>query len=497
MWESLVYGLSIAATPMNVIYCFLGCLYGTFVGVLPGFGPAAAISVLLPITFGMNPASAVIMLAGIYYGSMYGGSTTSICVNIPGEAASVVTTIDGYQMAKQGRAGSALAIAAVGSFVSGTIAVAGLFVMSPLVADFALQFGPPEFFSLMVLGLTIVIFISFGSVLKAVMAGLFGVALGTIGWDVVFGQSRNTFGIEYLADGVPVIPVVMGLFGISEVMLNIEKTGRIEVFKDIGSIYPSLKDLKKSFLAILRGSGLGFFLGLLPGGGPIIATFASYSIEKKLSKEPERFGHGAIEGVAGPESANNAAVQSGFIPLMTLGIPTTPTFALFLAALLIHGIHTGPMLLTDHSDLFWGVIISMYLGNIMLVILNLPLIKMWVKILEIPYGLLAPLILAFCLIGSLAESSKTGDAFVMLIFGIMGYLMRKFEYEPAPMIIAFILTPVLELNFRQSMIISHGSFKIFLTNPISLVCLAIAAALYLLAALPKNKMRRPKLGVEE
>lgn len=497
MWESLVYGLSIAATPMNVIYCFLGCLYGTFVGVLPGFGPAAAISVLLPITFGMNPASAVIMLAGIYYGSMYGGSTTSICVNIPGEAASVVTTIDGYQMAKQGRAGSALAIAAVGSFVSGTMAVVGLFVMSPLVADFALQFGPPEFFSLMVLGLTIVIFISFGSVLKAVMAGLFGVALGTIGWDIVFGQSRNTFGIEYLADGVPVIPVVMGLFGISEVMLNIEKKGKIEVFKDIGSIYPSLKDLKQSFMAILRGSGLGFFFGLLPGGGPIIATFASYSVEKKISKHPERFGKGAIEGVAGPESANNAAVQSGFIPLLTLGIPTTPTFALFLAALLIHGIHTGPMLLTDHPDLFWGVIISMYLGNIMLVILNLPLIKMWVKILDIPYGLLAPLILAFCLIGSLAESSKTGDAFVMLIFGIIGYLMRKFEYEHAPMIIAFILTPVLELNFRQSMIISQGSFNIFFTNPISLVCLAMAVALYLLAALPKSKMRRPKLGVEE
>jgi putative tricarboxylic transport membrane protein len=349
----------------------------------------------------------------------------------------------------------------------------------------------------MVLGLTIVIFISFGSVLKAVVAGLFGVALGTVGWDVVFGQSRNTFGIEYLADGVPVIPVVMGLFGISEVLLNIEKSSTIEVFKDIGSVYPSLKDLKKSLLAILRGSGIGFFLGLLPGGGPIIATFASYSIEKKLSKHPERFGQGAIEGVAGPESANNAAVQSGFIPLLTLGIPTTPTFALFLAALLIHGIHTGPMLLTEHSDLFWGVIISMYLGNIMLVILNLPLIKMWVKVLEIPYGLLAPLILAFCLVGALAESSKTGDAFVMLIFGVIGYLMRKFEYEPSPMIIAFILTPVLELNFRQSMIISHGSFKIFFTSPISLACLAVAAALYLLAAFPKNKMRRPKLDLKE
>ncbi|RPJ04601.1 MAG: tripartite tricarboxylate transporter permease, partial [Deltaproteobacteria bacterium] len=388
-------------------------------------------------------------------------------------------------------------IAAVGSFIAGTLAVAGLAVISPWVATFALEFGPPEFFSLMVLGLSIVIYISFGSVLKAVMTGLFGMALGTIGWDIVLGHPRNTFGIEYLADGLPVIPVVMGLFGISEVISNLEKTGRIEVFKDIGSPYPSLKDLKESFLAILRGSGVGFFLGLLPGGGPIVATFASYSIEKRLSKHPERFGKGAIEGVGGPESANNAAVQSGFIPLLTLGIPTTPTFALFLAALLIHGIHTGPMLLTDHPDLFWGVIISMYLGNIMLLALNLPLIRMWVKVLEIPYGLLAPLILAFCLVGSLAESNKAGDAFVMLIFGVIGYLMRKFEYEPAPMIIAFILTPVLEINFRQSMIISNGHFSIFFAKPISLVCLAVTGVLYLLATLPKFKVKRPKLGVEE
>ena len=497
MWENLGYGLSIVAKPMNLVYCFLGCVYGTFVGVLPGFGPAAAIALLLPITFGMDPSSAVIMLAGIYYGSMYGGSTTSICVNIPGEAASVVTTFDGYQMAKQGRAGSALGIAAVGSFVAGTLAVVGLSIMSPLVANFALEFGPPEFFSLMVLGLSIVIYISFGSILKAVMTGLFGMALGTIGWDIILGHSRNTFGIEYLADGLPVIPVVMGLFGISEVISNIEKTGRIEVFKDIGRPYPSLKDLKDSFLTILRGSGVGFFLGLLPGGGPIVATFASYSIEKRLSKHPERFGKGAIEGVAGPESANNAAVQSGFIPLLTLGIPTTPTFALFLAALLIHGIHTGPMLLTDHPDLFWGVVISMYLGNIMLLILNLPLIRMWVKVLEIPYGLLAPLILAFCLVGSLAESNKAADAFVMLIFGLIGYLMRKYEYEPAPMIIAFILTPVLEVNFRQSMIISNGSFSIFFAKPISLICLSVTAALYLMATLPRFKARRPRLGVEE
>jgi putative tricarboxylic transport membrane protein len=329
------------------------------------------------------------------------------------------------------------------------------------------------------------------------MTGLFGMILGTVGWDIVFGHPRNTFGIEYLVDGLPAIPVTMGLFGISEVIYNLEKTGKTKVFKEIGRAYPSLKDVKESLPAILRGSGLGFFLGLLPGGGPIVATFSSYSVEKKLSKHPEKFGKGAIEGVAAAEAANNAAVQSGFIPLLTLGIPTTPTFALFLAALLIHGIHSGPMLLAEHPDLFWGVIISMYLGNIMLLILNLPLIKMWVKVLEIPYGLLAPLILAFCLVGSLAESNKLGDAILMLLFGIIGYLMRKYEYEPAPMIIAFILTPVLEVNFRQSMIISNGSFSIFFVKPISLICLSITVALYLMAMLPRFKTRRPRLGVEE
>jgi len=496
MWDHLISGFAVASRPMNLLYCFFGCFYGTFVGVLPGFGPAAAIALLLPITFGMAPESAIIMLAGIYYGAMYGGSTTSILVNIPGEAASVVTCFDGYQMAKQGRAGPALGIAAIGSFIAGTLAIIGMSIVAPLLANFALQFGPPEFFSLMVLGLTIVIYISFGSVLKAVMMGCLGLALGCIGWDYVSGNTRITLGVEYLYDGLPPVPVVMGLFGISEVLLNLERPGKIEVFKDVKNIWPSIRDFRESIFPILRGSGIGFFLGLLPGGGTVTSTFASYSVEKKISKNPEKFGKGAIEGVASPESANNAAAQAGFIPLLTLGIPISPAFALVFAALLVHGVHPGPLLLANTPNIFWGVVISMYIGNIILLILNLPLIKMWVKVLEIPYGLLFPLILIFCLIGALSDN-KLGDVFVMLIFGVIGYLMKKFDYEPAPMIIAFILSPILELNLRQSLIISGGSFGIFFTQPISLLCLVAVGILFLLSALPKFKVIRPKLGVED
>jgi putative tricarboxylic transport membrane protein len=495
MWDHLVYGFSIASKPINLLYCFFGCFYGTFVGVLPGFGPAAAIALLLPITFGMPPESAIIMLAGIYYGAMYGGSTTSILVNIPGEAASVVTCFDGYQMAKQGRAGPALGIAAIGSFIAGSLAVLGLLIVAPWLANFALKFGPPEFFSLMVLGLTIVVYISFGSVLKAVMMGCLGVALGCIGWDYVAGNTRITFGIEYLYDGIPPVPVVMGLFGISEVLLNLERRQKLEVFKEVKNIWPSLKDFRESILPILRGAGIGFFLGILPGGGTVTSTFASYSVEKKISKTPEKFGKGAIEGVASPESANNAAAQSGFIPLLTLGIPISPAFALVFAALLIHGITPGPLLLAKNPNVFWGVVISMYIGNTILLILNLPLIKMWTKVLEIPYGLLFPLILIFCLVGALSDN-KVGDVFVMLIFGVIGYLMKKFDYEPAPMVIAFILTPILELNLRQSLILSGGSFGIFFTKPISLGCLLAVGLLFLLSILPKFKIIRPKLGME-
>jgi len=493
MWDHIVLGFTVAFKPINLLYCFFGCFYGTFVGVLPGFGPTAAIALLLPLTFGMAPESAIIMLAGIYYGAMYGGSTTSILVNIPGEAASVTTTFDGYQMAKQGKAGSALSIAAIGSFIAGSLAVLGLFVVAPLLANVALQFGPPEFFSLMVLGLTIVVYISFGSVLKAVAMGCLGVALGCVGWDYVSGNTRITLGIEYLYDGIPVVPILMGLFGISEVLLNLEKTQKLEIFKEVKRIWPSLRDLRESIFPILRGSGIGFLLGLVPGGGTVISTFASYTIEKKISKHPERFGKGAIEGVAGPESANNAAAQAGFVPLLTLGIPVSPAFALVFAALLVHGIH--PLFLAKAPNVFWGVVISMYVGNMILLVLNLPLIRMWVKVLAIPYGLLFPLILIFCLVGALSDN-KVGDVFVMIIFGIFGYLMKKFDYEPAPMVIAYILSPILELNLRQSLILSGGSFAIFFAKPISLGCLIAVGLLVLLSTLPKFKVMRPKLGVE-
>jgi len=495
MWDHILLGFTVAFKPMNLVYCFFGCFYGTFVGVLPGFGPTAAIALLLPLTFGMTPESAIIMLAGIYYGAMYGGSTTSILVNIPGEAASVTTTFDGYQMAKQGRAGSALSIAAIGSFIAGSLAVFGLFIVAPVLANFALQFGPPEFFSLMILGLTIVVYISFGSVPKAVAMGCLGIALGCVGWDYVSGNTRITLGIEYLYDGIPVVPILMGLFGISEVLLNLEKTQKMEIFKEVKKIWPSLQDLRESILPILRGSAIGFFLGLVPGGGTVISTFASYTIEKKISKHSERFGKGAIEGVAGPESANNAAAQAGFVPLLTLGIPVSPAFALVFAALLVHGIHPGPLFLTNAPHVFWGVVISMYVGNMILLVLNLPLIRMWVKVLAIPYGLLFPLILIFCLVGALSDN-KIGDVFVMIIFGIVGYLMKKFEYEPAPMVIAFILSPILELNLRQSLILSGGSFSIFFAKPISLGCLIAVGLLVLLSTLPKFKKMRPKLGVE-
>lgn len=496
MLDNFITGFTVAATPINLLYCFFGCLYGTLVGVLPGFGPSAAIALLLPVTYGMSTHSAIIMLAGLYYGSAYGGSTTSILVNIPGEAASVATCFDGYEMAKQGRAGAALGIAAIGSFIAGTLAIVGLSIVAPVVAQLALRFGPPEFFSLMILGLTIVIYISFGSVLKAIIMGCLGVALGCVGWDYVSGNTRVTFGIEYLFDGIPIIPVLMGLFGISEVLFNLEKTQRLDIFKEVRNILPSRKDFRDSIGAILRGSGIGFFLGLLPGGGTVVSTFASYTIEKKISRYPERFGKGAIEGVAGPESANNAAAQSGFVPLLTLGIPVSPAFALVFAALLVHGVHPGPMLMIKSPDVFWGVVISMYIGNVFLLILNLPLIRMWVKVIAIPYGLLFPLILVFCLIGALSDN-KLGDVLVMITFGVVGYLMRKFEYEPAPMVIAFVLSPILELNLRQALILSGGSFSIFFAKPISLGCLITVGLLILLSALPMLTKLRPKLGADE
>jgi putative tricarboxylic transport membrane protein len=493
--EHFSLGFHIVFSNANLLYCFIGVFIGTLIGVLPGIGPVGTISLLLPITYGISPASAIIMLAGVYYGAMYGGSTTSILVNIPGEAASVTTCIDGYQMARQGRAGPALGISAFGSFIAGTIGtIIIMFVAEPLTG-LALKFGPPEYFSLMILSLTILTYLSHGSMIKAIIMAALGVSLSQIGMDILTGHQRFTFGIIELQDGVNLVPMVMGLFGIGEILINIEESSDFEIFKGkIKGLLPSLKDWLDSIGAIIRGSILGFFLGVLPGGGAIIASFASYAVEKKFSKHPERFGKGAIEGVAGPESANNAGSSGGFIPLFTLGIPSSPVMALLIGALMINGVQPGPLLIKQHPDIFWGTIISMYIGNVMLLILNLPLIGLWVKILKVPYRILFPLILFICLIGSYSIENSIFDVLMMLIFGVIGYLFRKFKYEPAPLIMAFVLGPILEKSLRQSLLMSMGNFSIFFTRSISASCLIIAILLLLLPIfLRKNRQMVTKI----
>lgn len=485
IFHSLIYGFSVGLQPFNLLFCFFGALLGTLIGVLPGIGPVGAIAILLPATFHMPPTAAIIMLSGIYYGAMYGGSTTSILVNIPGEAASVVTCLDGYQMAKQGRAGPALGIAAFGSYIAGTLGVVGVTVLAAPLAAFALKFGYPEYFALCLLGLMLVTCLSVGSVMKAIMMLVFGLILGCVGLDPIHGSPRVTFNIMQLWDGISLVPIAMGLFGISEVLINIEKTETHKILKTkIKSFFPTLDDWIQSKGAILRGSILGFFVGILPGGNPTIASFLSYGFEKRISKEPERFGKGAIEGVAGPESANNGATAGGFIPLFTLGIPSNAVMALMFGALLIHGMCPGPLLLKNHPELFWGVISSMYIGNVMLLILNLPLIPLWVQILKVPDRILFPLILLFCIIGTYSVDNSTFDVVVLMIFGLLGYLFRKFEYEPAPLILGFVLGPMFETNLRQSLLFSGGSFLIFFTRPISAVFIGIAIILFVTSFLP-------------
>jgi len=466
--------------------------------VLPGIGPVGAMSLLLPITFGLTPVSAIIMLAGIYYGSMYGGSTTSILVKIPGEAASVVTTLDGYQMALQGRAGPALGIAALGSFIAGTFGLVGLIFLATPLAEFAVKFGPAEYFSLMCLGLSVLLYLTQGSILRGlVMAGL-GVFLSLVGQDIITGKARFTFGLGGLLDGVGLIPVVMGLFGISEILLNLEKVQERNVTRPVvKNLLPSLEDWRKSAKPIGRGTLVGFFLGILPGGGAVIASFVSYALEKKFSRHPERFGTGMIEGVAAPEAANNSASSGAFVPLFSLGIPANVVMALLLGALLIHGVQPGPLILSQHPEIFWGTVASMYLGNIMLVALNLPLIGIWVKILKVPYRTLFPLILLFCLIGSYSVGMNVFDIYVMLIFGMAGYLFRKWNYEPAPLVLAFVLGPMLEQNLRQALLISEGSLTIFLTRPLSATSLVIALLLLLSAIIPSLGKRRKLMIAEE
>jgi len=483
--QSLLYGFSIALQPENLLFCLFGSLLGTLVGVLPGIGPIGAIAILLPVTFKISTTGAIIMLAGLYYGAMYGGSTTSVLVNIPGEAASVITCIDGHKMALQGRAGPALGMAAFGSFIAGTLGLVGLMLFAIPLAGFALKFGPHEYFSLIILGLTFVTYLSHGSMLKAVMMACFGLMLSNIGLDPITAAPRITFGFMELFEGLGIAPVCMGLFGIGEVLFNLErKYSRKIVQAKIRQLFPSKLDWMASKWALARGTAIGFLLGILPGGGPVLASFLSYGLEKKISKEPQKFGTGAIEGVAGPESANNSAASSSFIPLLTLGIPPNPSLAILFGAFLIHGITPGPLLLTENPDVFWGVLSSMYVGNFMLLVLNLPLIAIWVQVLRVPPRYLYPLILMFCLVGAYSLNNNVFDVSVMILFGVLGYLFRKFDYEGAPLVLAFVLGPMLDMNLRQALLVSDGSFADFFLRPISGVTLGLAVLLLVSASFP-------------
>jgi len=476
----MLYGFSVCFEPLNIFACFIGALLGTLVGVLPGLGPVAAISLLLPITFMMPATASLIMLAGIFYGAMYGGSTTSILMNIPGESASVVTCLDGYQMARKGRAGAALGISAFGSFIAGTFGVLCIMLISPPLVSLALKFGPPEYVAIITLSLSMVIYLSSKSLLKALIMAVLGLFLGTIGVDPIEGSPRFTYGISSLLNGLNVAPVVMGLFGIPEVMENIEISLKQEIFETkLKGLLPNREEWKRSAMPIARGTVIGFFMGTLPGVGAIIPTFISYSLERRLSKHPEEFGQGAIEGVAGPESANNSASSGGFIPLLTLGVPSNVIMALLLGALMIHGIQPGPLLMVQHPDIFWGLIASMYIGNAMLLVLNLPLIPLWVQILKIPYPILFPVILVFCLVGAYSVDNNPMDVLVLVMFGLIGYVMRKMRFEAAPFVLAFILGPMLEVALRHSLILSRGTFLIFLKRPISVVLLSLAALIFL------------------
>lgn len=490
-FNDILVGFQVILDPTNLLFCFIGVLVGTLMGVLPGIGPQGAMALLLPFTYKITPTSSIIMLAGIYYGSQYGGSTTSILVNIPGEPTSLVTCFDGYQMARQGRAGPALGIAAWGSFIAGTLSVIALMFIAKPLATLALSFGPPEYFALVCAGLILLTYLAQGSTLKALMMAMIGLIIGNVGLDIVTSLPRFTFGIDELTDGVGIIPMLMGLFGITEVLENLEKSlDTREIFQTrVRNLWPSLKDWAQAKWAIVRGSFIGLFLGVFPGGGPLLSSFISYAVEKKVSKHPERFGKGAIEGVAGPESANNAAAGATMIPLLSLGIPPNVSMAILFSALIIHGITPGPFLLKNSPTLFWGLIASMYLGNVLLLILNLPLIGLWVQVLKIPYRILFPLILLFCLIGTYAVNNSIFDLYVMILFGGVGYLMRKFGYEGGPLILAVVLGPMLENALRQSLIISQGSFMIFFTRPISGTVLGIAFLLLLSNIFPYFKKR--------
>ena len=491
LFDNLAIGFQVAFSLQNLFYAFAGVLLGTLIGVLPGIGPVPTIAMLLPITYTLPPVAALIMLAGIYYGAQYGGSTTAILVNLPGESSSVVTCIDGHQMARQGRAGTALSIAAIGSFIAGCFATLMVAAFAPPLSEMALKFGPAEYFSLMVLGLIAAVVLASGSLIKAIAMIVLGLMLGIIGTDVNSGLQRYSFGIPELSDGIGFVAVAMGVFGFAEIIINLQQTEKREVFtKNVTGLWLKWKDFKEAFPAIVRGTGIGSILGILPGGGALLSAFASYTIEKKIAKDPSRFGKGAIQGVAGPESANNAGAQASFIPLLTLGIPPNAVMALMVGAMTIHSIQPGPQVMTNNPQLFWGLIVSMWLGNFMLVVLNLPMIGLWIKLLQVPYRLLYPAILLFSCIGVYSIQNNVFDVLMTAAFGLLGWIFVKLECEPAPLLLGFILGPMMEENLRRALLLSRGDPTVFLTRPLSAVMLGMAVLLLAIIVAPSISKKR-------
>ena len=495
--QNLLMGFAIALTPQNIMFAFLGSVLGTFIGVLPGIGPVAGVAMLIPLTFQMTPTGAIIMLTALFYGTQYGGTITSVLLNVPGEAASAITCIEGYEMAKQGRGGAALAIAAIGSFIGGTIATIALVLAAGPLTRVALEFGPVEFFALIMLGLSLLMGLAGKSMIKALMMGIFGLLLAMVGMDPVRGMPRFTFGRMELMDGIGFVPVIMGLFGLAEVLVNAEKQFTQVFVAKMSSLIPTRKDIRDSVGPILRGSVIGTLLGLVPGMTGSASSFLSYIAERKVSKHPERFGTGMIEGVAGPETANNAHANGALIPLFTLGIPASPTVAVIMGAFMMHGLIPGPFLFKEHPDVAWGVIASFYVGNIILLILNLPLVGIWVKILKIPYGLLFGVILAFMIVGAYSVSNSTFDVLVMALFGVIGYLLRKMDFPLAPVVLTLILGPLMERSLRQSLEMSQGDLRIFLESPIAVVLLALAGLTLIAPAFKFFRKKKEVLSGEE
>jgi TctA family transporter len=494
---NLVLGFGVAVSPINLAFCFLGALLGTLIGVLPGIGPLATISVLLPITFQFPPVTALIMLAGIYYGAQYGGSTTSILVNLPGETSAVVTCLDGHQMAKNGRAGAALATAALGSFFAGCVATLLIAVASPPLARVGLSFQAPEYFSLMLLGLIGAVVLAHGSLIKAVGMIVLGLFLGLVGTDLNSGRQRYTFGLGELSDGIGFVTLAMGLFGVADILVNLERSGAPRLTALVGRLWPTREELRRAGPAAARGTVLGSFLGVLPGGGAALSAFAAYALEKKISRHPEEFGRGAIEGVAGPESANNAGAQTSFIPMLTLGIPSNALMALLVGAMSIFGVVPGPRIVTEQPQLFWGLVVSMWVGNLMLLVINLPLIGLWVQMLRIPYRLLHPMILLFCCIGVYALNGSALEVGLMALFGLLGYALLKLGFEPAPMLLGFVLGPLMEETLRRSLVLSRGTPAIFLQRPIAAGLLAASVLLLLAVIVPNVRRAREDAFAEQ